>query len=355
MKPKVIGSAMYFWILLLASVFPLTVAGDEGRIEISSVAATVGGITSGDAPGYPVQLTAAGSYVLTSNLLVPADTTGILITADDVSLDLNGFGIIGPVICTGVLPAITCPAGAGQGISSGNTGVVVSAGIVSGFADGGIVLGDSASVHDILTRRNSRVGIQVSERGHVQRVRAIENDGDGIVAGHDSVVTANNITGNSGVGTVLGAGAGSSRNVINQNGSISTGGLLLSDNVCNRGLSCTSQCTDTDADNFFSDCTPLDCDDNEVNNFPGNTEVCDSIDNNCDGNVDEGDVCAVVTVCGDGLVEGTEACDDFNASSCGTCNATCTGPGTGMTCTSGEGCGSDGDCLSGSCSSNFCD
>lgn len=38
------------------------------------------------------------------------------------------------------------------------------------------------------------------------------------------------------------------------------------------------------------------------------------------------------TVCGDGDVEGDEACDDGFTDSCGTCNATCSEPGTGSVC-----------------------
>jgi cysteine-rich repeat protein len=35
-------------------------------------------------------------------------------------------------------------------------------------------------------------------------------------------------------------------------------------------------------------------------------------------------------ICGDGVISGTEICDDFNASACGTCNASCTSPQTLM-------------------------
>jgi hypothetical protein len=44
-----------------------------------------------------VVLTLAGSYRLTSNLVVPdANTDAIDVNADEVTIDLNGFSIIGP-------------------------------------------------------------------------------------------------------------------------------------------------------------------------------------------------------------------------------------------------------------------
>ena len=45
--------------------------------------------------GFPVTLSRSGSYVLSSNLIAPADKTGIVIAANDVTIDLNGFKIAG--------------------------------------------------------------------------------------------------------------------------------------------------------------------------------------------------------------------------------------------------------------------
>lgn len=69
-------------------------AAADGRIEINQASALAGGVTPGDAPGYPVSLTEPGSYVLTGDLLVgdPA-AAGIEIGADHVTLDLGGFAI----------------------------------------------------------------------------------------------------------------------------------------------------------------------------------------------------------------------------------------------------------------------
>ncbi len=37
-------------------------------------------------------------------------------------------------------------------------------------------------------------------------------------------------------------------------------------------------------------------------------------------------------VCGDGVVQATESCDDYNQDACGSCNASCSGAGTGPPC-----------------------
>lgn len=85
----------------------------DGRIEINALCVSTG-CFSGDAPGFPVEITQPGSYRLTSNLEIDADTTAVEIGASAVSLDLGGFAILGPVSCsTG-----TCiPSGSGIGVS----------------------------------------------------------------------------------------------------------------------------------------------------------------------------------------------------------------------------------------------
>ena len=73
-------------LLTLALALP---AFADGRIEINQARALAGGITPGDAPDFPVTLDQGGSYVLTSNLLLPnVNTHGIVVEADDVA---DGF------------------------------------------------------------------------------------------------------------------------------------------------------------------------------------------------------------------------------------------------------------------------
>ena len=70
----------------------------DGVVEISQVRALAGGLTVGDAPGFPVTISVSGSYRLTSNLDVtgqpsPENVIAVDITVGSVSLDLNGFSI----------------------------------------------------------------------------------------------------------------------------------------------------------------------------------------------------------------------------------------------------------------------
>ena len=54
----------------------------------------------GQTRSFPIIITKPGSYKLRTNLVVPdANTTAILVHADNVTIDLSGFSIIGP--CTG--------------------------------------------------------------------------------------------------------------------------------------------------------------------------------------------------------------------------------------------------------------
>lgn len=89
-------------ILLSASLFALsaTVHAVDGVILIDQAKALAGGVTPGDAPGFPVTLSKAGSYKLAGNLTMPNyNTSAIEATVPGVSLDLNGFTIDGANFC----------------------------------------------------------------------------------------------------------------------------------------------------------------------------------------------------------------------------------------------------------------
>jgi len=85
--------------LLLGLLAGALHAGD-GVLEINAACQSAG-CFSGDDPGPPVQITQPGSYILTSNLSVNVNTTAILIESDNVTLNLNGFMLSGPVFCSG--------------------------------------------------------------------------------------------------------------------------------------------------------------------------------------------------------------------------------------------------------------
>jgi len=85
---------------------PLGANAVDCVIEINHVAALAGGITPGDTAGYPVTIDTHGSYRLTGDLLpATSGVRGIEVLSGPVTIDLNGFAIIGPGICVGINPS----------------------------------------------------------------------------------------------------------------------------------------------------------------------------------------------------------------------------------------------------------
>lgn len=54
----------------------------------------------GDAAGFPVTISAPGSYALTGDILLQSGESGIKLNASQIALNLNGFRIAGPVGCS---------------------------------------------------------------------------------------------------------------------------------------------------------------------------------------------------------------------------------------------------------------
>ena len=77
------------------AMIPFTGHAVDGVTLIDQNKALAGNVTPGDAPGFPVTITRPGSYRLSSNLLLPASGDGIVIASSGVTLDLNGFSLIG--------------------------------------------------------------------------------------------------------------------------------------------------------------------------------------------------------------------------------------------------------------------
>ena len=131
--------------LLFTGVFAALAMAVDGTKLIDHAKALAGGVTPGDAPGYPVTISQPGSYRLSSNLTVPnANTTAIEISADDVTVDLNGFAILGPTICTSFPVSSCAPTGTGFGITTGvapdRRNIAVHNGTVRGMGNSGIIL-----------------------------------------------------------------------------------------------------------------------------------------------------------------------------------------------------------------------
>ena len=156
----------------------------DGVIEINQIRAQAGDITPGDAPGFPVTISQSGSYRLTGNLNVDQESA-IVITSDNVSVDLNGFSIIGTTVCSGTGSDISCsPTSFTQGVRSSNKGTTVRNGSISGMGSSGVML--------------------LSQNNIVENIHATSNGGDGIFAGWSCVITHSTARHNGGDGIETG-------------------------------------------------------------------------------------------------------------------------------------------------------
>lgn len=126
----------------------------SGRIEINQASIDAAG-------GFPYTITEPGAYVLTGNLDNPdKDTNALVINAERVHLDLNGFRIKGPNACQ---PECSHP-GSGNHIA---------------------VLGRGATIRDGTLRGagNHGIGVSINATGlRVELVRLIDNGGQGVYA-----------------------------------------------------------------------------------------------------------------------------------------------------------------------------
>jgi len=192
------GAALLAAVALSLAPPPATAAG--GAIEINQACAIVTGCGDADSPGFPVTIY-AGRYVLTSDLVAPSpDTVAIQVNGALVWLDLNGFTLSGPTICTSPGPACA-PTGVGSGIltvSSGYTTIVN--GTVRGFGRDGIAVNGNCRVQDVVVIGNGRNGLSTGLGCVVRRVRAIRNGANGIVSGANGVLAHNLADGNAAAG-----------------------------------------------------------------------------------------------------------------------------------------------------------
>jgi len=169
----------------------------DGVIEINQASAL-------EAGGFPVGI-GTGSYVLTSNLAVPAGSTGILVTGDDVTIDLNGFTIDGTSGgCTGSGTSISCPGGAGFAIDGlGRARVAVRNGTLKHSRQICLRLGDHAVVEGLRVTGCSGSGIALGTDGQVRECIVTVNGQHGILGGDgltvvDSISFGNGLHGISG-------------------------------------------------------------------------------------------------------------------------------------------------------------
>jgi hypothetical protein len=175
-KPSTLGIACL--ALLAAPVLAV-----DGVREINQVCADTTGCFAGDAAGMPVTITLPGSYRLTGSLLRPSvNTHGVVISASDVTLDLNGFQIVGTTSCSGVPVSCASP-GTGRGVTvtaDSVSGVLVRNGSVRGSGEAGVYLGRASRVEDVRVASSGGDGIRIADFSRVLRCEVTDSGVRGI-------------------------------------------------------------------------------------------------------------------------------------------------------------------------------
>jgi hypothetical protein len=240
-------------VIFTVAALLAVVAPAAAQKTFTQAKAMNGGVTPGDAPGFPVTISASGSYQLAGNLTVSdPNTHAIHITADHVTLDLGGFRIDGP----------SAP-GSGVGIYSDGANITIVNGTVAEFGSGGVFLpGTSHRVENVRALLNGVRGILVGVNSLVTGCIATSNGHTGItifsgtatgntsesngvygISAGDGTVMKNSVRQNGSHGLWLGPTAGYAYNVLSENnkgGTQVTGGVQMGvgTNICN-GAPCS--------------------------------------------------------------------------------------------------------------------
>ena len=221
----------------------------SGVTTIDQTKAEAGGITANDAAGFPVTISQSGSYRLMSNLVLPdANATGIVITAPNVNLDLNGFAIVGPATCApwGTPPTVCSGTGSGDGIvvappgMNVRTAITLSNGTVRGVGRHGLVGGggynDGIRAERMFLVNNGGHGASIYA-GAVIADSQLSYNGQHGVYGNGVMLLGNLIRSNGGYGVNTNVTSAGANNVIQGNAVDSNNQMRnLGTNVCGTSL-----------------------------------------------------------------------------------------------------------------------
>jgi hypothetical protein len=196
-----------------------------------------------DAGGFPFKITAPGSYKLLGNLVVPENTSGILIQSNDVTLDLNGFSITGGIVCdNGGLNCAPTPTVETKGVeailsqTANIFGVAIRNGHIRGFTFG--ISTFSGIVEQIHALGNLTAGISGFD-ATIRKNEASRNHGSGIQC-NSCLVTENVAAFNQGNQFLVGFGGLFSNNAAVASGGLGVnnfGAVSANNNSCN-GILC---------------------------------------------------------------------------------------------------------------------
>jgi parallel beta-helix repeat protein len=181
---------------------------------------------------------------ITTNTKLDSDLTncpsnGIVIGADNITLDLNGHTVGGDGVPAD--PADSCiddgVCDLGISNSAGHVGVTIRGGAVSGFDEGLFVRGNENRIQGVATANNSTFGLIVgdSTRSRIDHNSSVDDGVSGILMfdSSDNRIDHNSVTGTTGYAMPV---FGSSHNRIDQN--LLTGdqhGILLESSDAHEG------------------------------------------------------------------------------------------------------------------------
>ena len=192
----------------------------DGTIEINQAKVIAAG-------GFPYNINASGSYRLTGNLTVSSTTADAIdVNVGNVTIDLNGFSIIGPGSSTS----------GGNGIFGGNGALTVENGSITGFSNG-VETSTNGIVRNVQANAN-KIGIAGDNATLISSDTVSSNTSFGIQCfGQGRLITGNTLFGN---GTAISASSsftGYGGNVLTGNTTNFSGGTSLgakNTNLCNR-------------------------------------------------------------------------------------------------------------------------
>lgn len=199
-------------------------AGD-GVLEINQTCATTTGCFPGDTAGFPVTIVAssARSFRLTSDLgPLGASQNGIVVTANNATIDLGGFRIYGATTC-GAVPVACSPLGTGVGVVGGSD-LVVKNGTIHGMGDDGVRLDHSSRAEALHLFQNGGDGLELGNDGSGSAIHATSNGVDGIRCAAGCLLSGNSVVANGAIGIEGGSGGVIQGNSVRANGGIGISG-----------------------------------------------------------------------------------------------------------------------------------
>jgi hypothetical protein len=188
----------------------------DGTIEINQAKVLANG-------GFPYAISTSASYRLTGDLTESSTTADAIdVSTSDVTIDLNGFSIVGPGGST-----------SGNGISAASaTDVTVENGTITGFGgNAAIRTGNDSIIKNVHASSNGQ-GIIAGNGSMISDSAAHDNSGTGINCNGSGCNISNNAVYNNATGvSASDATTGYGGNVL-KNTTNASGGTSIKTNVC---------------------------------------------------------------------------------------------------------------------------